>query len=268
MKYTPKHLETNHNVSNTHPLAEMTWLLGGVVLLLSLAFLLLSWLADWLIEHTSIETEIRISQQLEFKLEDSHPALQQRFDRLLAHLPADSPLHRYSFRIFLVKEKGTVNAMALPGGIILVYSGLIELVESENELAMVLAHELGHFNHRDHLRSLGRGLSLTLLSALLFGEQSGVTELISTLFLTAQANYSREQEAKADEFALGLLVQRYGHAGGATDFFARMAQQDPNRHDFLASHPASSKRIKAIKEQIATQGFEIKALEPFGQIEQ
>lgn len=258
MKYTPKQLATNHNISHTHPLKELSWLLGGLALLVSLAFLILSWAADWLIERTSVESEVQLLSHFNSQMKmESHPGLQLRLDALLAELPDTSPLKSYSFEVFLIEDDKTINAVALPGGTILVYSGLLNKMASENELAMVLSHELGHFRHRDHLRGLGRGLSLALLSALLFGDQSGVTEFISAAFLTAQANYSREQEARADEFALDLLAKRYGHAGGATDFFKKMAEENQSQHDFLSTHPALLKRVKAIENMIVRRGLPV-----------
>ena len=81
--------------------------------------------------------------------------------------------------------------MALPGGQIMVFSGLLKKVNLENELAMVLGHELGHYAHRDHLRGMGRGLGVTLGLAMLFGQDSAVAGIASDLFLGMEMRYSR-----------------------------------------------------------------------------
>ena len=106
-----------------------------------------------------------------------------------------------------------------PEGRLLFYSGLLNQIESENELAMILAHELGHFAKKHHIRGLGRGLVFLMISSVVFGQESAVTAYIGNLFGVLNAHYSREQESEADHFGLNLLVKAYGHAGGANDFF-------------------------------------------------
>ncbi|HBH27454.1 MAG TPA: peptidase M48, partial [Desulfofustis sp.] len=174
---------------------------------------------------------------------------------LLAQVPRDSPLHDYEINVYLM-ENEEINAVALPGGNIVVFTGLVAQVESENELAMVLAHEMGHFSHRDHLRGLGRGLGLAVIVSLLFGPDSSASDLVSGSLLSFQAHYSQDQEADADRYGLDLLVRSYGHAGGSIDFFERLAAQHPDRLPYLfASHPHPDARIAALKERIDSYGY-------------
>jgi predicted Zn-dependent protease len=244
MKFIPRLPDENVNVSKTHPLAEFGWLMGGLILLCLLLFGGLGVAVDLSVAHIppSLEGWLGEYAQRQFPATPSEP-LQQRLDGLRQVLPADSPLRDQPFRI-LLDPSPAVNAVALPGNTIIVFAGLLQQVASENELAMVLAHELGHFEHRDHLRHLGRGLAMTTIVAVVFGKDSGLTELVSDLFLTWQAGYSRHQEAAADRYALDLLVARYGHAAGATDFFSRLAQQEgPSPPYLLASHPDPENRV-------------------------
>ncbi|GAB4558484.1 MAG: hypothetical protein Tsb0017_13980 [Geothermobacteraceae bacterium] len=265
MKFTPRLPHTNVNVSKSHPLVELLWLGGGLILICLLIFGLLGWSVDLVVDHLPWTMEEAIGDLAR----KNHAAgacepLQERVDALVATLPADSPLRRHHFRVELVPTE-EVNALALPGNVIMVFSGLLKQVESENELAMVLAHELGHFAHRDHLRGLGRGLVLTLASVVLFGRDSGVTDAVAGLLLPVQAGYSRRQEAAADAFALNLLVARYGHAGGATDFFARLQKlkhRQPPR--LLASHPFPEERVADLEAAINTQGHAVRTPEPPG----
>lgn len=191
-----------------------------------------------------------------------NPALTQRLQVLLKYLPADSPLRRYHFSVSIA-ENDEVNAMALPGGSIVVYSGLLKQVRSENELAMVLGHELGHYANRDHLRGIGRGLGMTLVLATVFGQDSLGAEMASNLFNTVQMRYSQKQERGADTFGLQLLAAGYGHAGGATDFFSRLAQKTGNRYSYLlASHPHPQDRIEALNKMIGEKGYSIGKIIP------
>jgi len=256
VKFTPKALTGNVNVSRTHPLAELAWLVGGLVLIGLVFYLLLGLLADLAVERIPVRAELWLGERLadQFSMEAS-PALQQRLDGLLQALPADSPLHAYRFTARLV-ENDEINALALPGGYILVFSGLVRQAASENELAMVLAHELGHYAHRDHLRKLGRGLGLTLAAVLVFGEESPVSRMAGDLFLLGENRYSRQQESAADSWGLDLLVARYGHAGGATDFFSRNGQRAGSRIPYLvATHPHPEDRVRSLERLIREQGY-------------
>lgn len=263
MKISLKRLEGNVNVSRTHPLAELFWLLGGLVLVTAAVFFVLGYSADWAASKAPISVENWLGKQaLEHFPAEEHPALTQRLQSLLQQVPADSPLQQYNFRIFLSTSQ-EINAVALPGGNIVVFSGLLKQIKSENELAMILAHELGHFAHRDHLRGLGRGLGLAVASALFLGQDSAATSLISNTLLTFQLRYSQAQESAADRFGLELLNRHYGHVGGSTDFFVRMAKGAGSRLPYLlASHPHPQARIERLQALIAGQGFQVEQTLP------
>ncbi|WP_419175928.1 M48 family metallopeptidase [Desulfosediminicola sp.] len=263
MKFTPKEIEENVNVSKTHPLVEFFWLAGGLLLVVGIVFLTLGLLTDLAVSRTSPKIENWLGTHLSFEMKgEANPALQRRFDDLLTTLPEDSPLREYEFTIDLV-DSDIVNAFAIPGGKIAVYRGLVDRVESENELAMVLYHELGHFAHRDHLRGLGRGLGLAVGSALLFGNDSGAADLVAKTLLSFQANYTQDQESAADGFALEQLANHYGHVGGATVFFDRLAKENSNKTShlkyLLASHPHPRDRIDAINNLIKENGYPVEA---------
>ena len=263
MGYTPKQLDGNVNVSKIHPLIELSWLIGSLIVLVGLIFLVLGLSADWAVSKTPISVETWIGRLAldEFPAEENE-ALEERLQSLLASLPEDSPLHQYTFHVFL-DDSDTVNAIALPGGNIVVYQGLLDQIESENELAMILAHELGHFAHRDHLRGLGRGLGITLATTLIFGQESAASNLAAKTLLTFQTKYSREQESAADQFGVDLLTRRYGHAGGAIDFFTRINKEAGGTLPYLlASHPHPQNRIDALNRRIREKHYSVAATQP------
>ena len=266
MKFTPRHIEGNVNVSKTHPLVEFGWLLGGLLLLVVVGYILLGVATEIAVARIPVRAEVWIGEHFTDRMDAlQSEALQARLDKLLEGLPADSPLHEYVFSVQLV-ENEAINALALPGGHIVVFSGLVEQAESENEVAMVLAHELGHFAHRDHLRRLGRGLSLALGAFLLFGEDSATGELLNRFLLVSESHYSREQESAADRFGLELLVACYGHAGGATDFFDRVGKDAGSRIPYLlASHPHPGDRVRELQGLVAANGYRVDSVIPLGQ---
>lgn len=265
MKFTPRELPENVNVSRTHPLAELAWLCGGLAVLGLALFLAMGLLADLFVAKLPPAAEAWLGRQMVGQLAARrHPPLEERLGALLRALPSDAPLRRQQFTVYLLDNE-EVNAVALPGGHILVFSGLLAQTLSENELAMVLAHELGHYQHRDHVRQLGRGVAVALATLLVFGQESQVSETAARLFMTIDARYSRQQETAADLWGLDLLAARFGHAGGAVDFFRRLAAQAGSRIPYVvASHPHPDDRIAELERGIARHGYRLDDVLPLG----
>ncbi|HID69916.1 MAG TPA: peptidase M48 [Desulfobacterales bacterium] len=249
MKFTPKLADGDVNISKSHPLKEAAWLVGGLVLLMLMLYFSLGFLSGLIAMRLPVKAEIWIGSKISSVFEyDSNDYLQNHLDLLVKALPADSSLHAYNFKIYL-DESEQVNAMALPGGSIVVLKGLLKNIKSENELDMVLAHELGHFAHRDHLQAMGRGLLVVAASLLLPGDQS--SDIVPWIAGKLERTYSQKQEAAADSWGIDLLNSRYGHVGGATDFFTRLAGKDKSHLSyFFATHPHPDYRIENLNKLI------------------
>lgn len=267
MKFIPRQPQENVNVSKTHPLVELLWLTGGLLLIALVFFLSLGLVVDWAVDTIPTPAESWLGEKAAEQFPGAPSAeLQKRLDALLDKVPADSPLHAYSFTV-TIQETPQVNAIALPGGHIVVFSGLLDQVESENELAMVLGHELGHYAHRDHLRRLGRGFGVTVAAMLFLGKDSFFTDFVSSTFLTFESGYSRQQESAADSYGLDLLVARYGHAGGASDLFRRMSADSDTKIAYLfASHPHPQDRISALERLVRDNGYAVQETEVLNQV--
>lgn len=261
MKFTPKLADGDVNVSREHPLKEAAWLVGGVILLLVLLYIVLGFVASLAATHLPVNAEIWIGTKLSARFQgQTNAVLQQHLDELLRALPDDSPLHAYPFKIYL-NDSDKVNAFALPGGSIVVFKGLLQTVESENELDMVLAHELGHFAHRDHLQAMGRSLLVVVGSWLLPGDQS--SDMVPWIAGKLEKKYSQKQEAAADSWGLDLLNRRYGHVGGATDFFKRLAGKNKSHFAyFLATHPHPENRMQSLNTLIQQNGYAVRETIP------
>jgi len=264
LKYTPKLLSKNINVSNTHPLKEFAILTGAILGALILSYVLLGFALELVVvPHIPIGVERSLGELFlgNYAVQESADTqyLQKILDRLVEHLPPqalDYQLH--------VEENPTVNAMALPGGHIVLYRGLLDRIDSENELAMILGHELGHFAKRHHLRGLGRVLVLLVLSTTILGDQSGITQFLQNSLAGVESKFSQEQEREVDQFGLHLLQKTYGHVAGATDFFERIQEEEPRDHlaYFFASHPSPSNRVDSLQELIASARYPIREKTP------
>lgn len=121
---------------------------------------------------------------------------------------------------------------------------------SENGLAFVVAHELAHFKHRDHLRGMGRALVYVAAATVVSGANSGLTSILTPAFSLDSASYSQDRESAADAAALEALNCHYGDVAGATELFQYLDARDdddnwPGIH-YFSTHPEVEERIKAI----------------------
>lgn len=266
MKYTPRLPEQNVNVTPTSPLRELLVLLGGTLSVIIGFYILLGFAVDLIVPMIPPETEYKMAQYFIPETDPAEPVSEQS-DALLMMVSTfrkECTSLPYDFHVHL-NESPHMNAFALPGGHIVVLSGLIEKAESENELAFVLAHEMGHFANRDHLRALGRSLVFMVVSAVLFGGDSQIGNFIAGSINLTELNFSRKQETRADEYALELLNCYYGHTGGATDFFRKLGEAvtEPGKYlQYLSTHPLTEKRIAYIEAYSRARGFPVHPTQP------
>lgn len=266
MKYQaslPKH---NDNVSHEHPLKDFLLILSGLALVAALAFWLLGHAVDWAVDSLSPEAEARLNSMAAITLPASPKQEAKRAERVQGLIAGMHQCAGLNFRPQLRMHQSEVpNAAVVPGGTIIVFTGLLDSVKSENGLSFVLAHELSHIANRDHLRAMGRGIVFFGISAILTGSDSGMTGLLAPAAHLGTARYSRERESLADAKALQILTCRYGHAGGATELFEALKKEDPDTSSvshYLTSHPAMQVRIDALRRAIGEQGLQVRAVQP------
>ena len=141
-----------------------------------------------------------------------------------------------------------VNAVALPGEQVLLFDGLLQDAESQEEVIGILAHEVGHVRERHVMTAVLRQFGLSIL---LSGADSGV---INNAAGIAALGYSREAEREADAYARARLDEAQVSPLGAAGFFERMLEQfgDDSEENalvgWIASHPASSERAEAFED--------------------
>jgi predicted Zn-dependent protease len=151
----------------------------------------------------------------------------------------------YPIKISVVRDN-TVNAFALPGGRIVVFSALLDRVGSYPELAALLSHEFTHINNKHTTRSIFRKLGSKVFLALLFGRVGSVTAiLVDHADNLKSQKYSRKLEKEADLEGMAILMQRKIDPKGFADLFSHLKESSPvgNLPEFLASHPDIDKRI-------------------------
>lgn len=174
MVYKPKEMPEDINVTPIHPLVNFAHLLLTVVVVSALIYLSLGAIATVLVTRISPGMEMKIGQQILSTVPTvSTPENLKQRQYLQGLLTSVTP-RKYDRGVPLtihIQKSKLPNAVIIPGGHIIVTTALLKEAESENELAFVLAHELGHHVAKDSLRGLGRSLVFTTVaSALGMGE--------------------------------------------------------------------------------------------------
>jgi predicted Zn-dependent protease len=160
----------------------------------------------------------------------------------------------YHFAIIASDE---INAFATPGGYVYFYSGLITKMDSESELAGVLAHEISHVVARHSVKQLQSVMGASVLLQLALGESSATTQNLAGVALAAlMSGYSRSMESEADEFGVVYMTRAGWNPNGMVDMFKKLASlRGSSQSNFIehlfSSHPTPEARIEDTQEQIA-----------------
>jgi len=150
------------------------------------------------------------------------------------------------------------NAFALPGGTVIMTDELIALANHDEEIAAVLAHEVGHVRHRHAMRQVIQDSAVGLVVATLTGDVFSATSLAATLpTMLVDAKFSRDMERQADDVAVEYLVQR-GY--GVSHFAAILTSMEKSYADkagsgsdqkgvtsYFSSHPATRERLERLQ---------------------
>jgi len=204
----------------------------------------------------SEKDEVAIGRQAALQVEQKTPVLrdvfiQQYISELGMQLARASQRPHMPWR-FRVIEDAHINAFALPGGFIYIHSRILELADSEAELAAVIAHEIGHiegFHHKARIeRAMRYQLGLGVLGAV-FGQGGGADYAMIAGRLLAQGQltkYSREAETDADRRGVQLLYRTRFNPYAMSRFLNNLDSADRERpSEFFASHPAARSRVAA-----------------------
>ena len=231
--------------------------IGGTLLALSLGL----WFGSDLLVEMAVD---RIPVEWEQKLGESaykdflahqevvkegiaRAAVEEITHRLVEQIP-NNP---YKFEVTVVKND-VVNAFALPGGHIVVFTGLMKKADSGEEVAGVMGHELNHVLQRHGLERIVKQLGLVAVVSIVLGNHQGLGGMMKQLgveLLTLK--FGREQETEADMTGLQLLHRAKIDPSGMIRFFEELSEKDEGRTEWLSTHPMSSARAERLKAELA-----------------
>jgi Zn-dependent protease with chaperone function len=166
------------------------------------------------------------------------------FDKLVGKLQAVAALP-FPLRAAVIRVP-SANAFALPGGRVYVFEGLIDQAGSPDELAGVIAHEIGHVAHRDGVRAIIQGAGLSFVFGMLLGDFGGGGAAVIAVRTVLQSSYSRETEAAADAYGARLVAMLGGDPRALGAILMRIAGTPGPLAKIILDHPEAKDRAAAI----------------------
>lgn len=149
------------------------------------------------------------------------------------------------YTIIFRKSSIGPNAFALPSGQIILTDELVGLMENDEQIMGVLAHELGHLHERHLMRRIVQSSAIGAVATVIFGDVSAIIANIPTLMLDMK--YSRDAEREADDYAIAMMrkngISLVHLAGG----FERLKTKGGDSSSYLSSHPSATERIGRIQ---------------------
>jgi Zn-dependent protease with chaperone function len=139
------------------------------------------------------------------------------------------------------------NAITLPGGYIYVFQGLLDKAATPDELAGVIAHEVGHVAHRDGTRTVLQAAGLSLLFGMLLGDFVGGGAVVFAAKIILQTRYSRAAESAADAYGVALLTKIGGDPRGLGRLLTQIAGTTHPGPKILLDHPETRDRVALIE---------------------
>lgn len=161
--------------------------------------------------------------------------------------------NEFLWEVYIIEDDATLNAFCAPGGYIYVYTGLIKFLDTEDELAGVLGHEIAHADLRHSTSQLTKAYGVGTLVSVVLGDNQGLISDIAQnlLFLS----FSRSDETSADKASVTYLCQTDLNAAGAAGFFQKLEDiGGSSTPAFLSTHPNPDNRVVKINQEKIDQG--------------
>jgi len=210
----------------------------------------------------SVEQEKQLGAQIAAEVEQQEtvlqdPALQAYINQVGQRVAAVVERRDVVYQFKVIDAPDTVNAFALPGGHMYLYTGLLRLMENEAELASVMGHEIAHVSSHHHGEGMTRQYGVQMLSNIVLGQEpGGAARVARDLALGGGMSwFSRENEREADVKGMQYMVRAGYQPEAMITFMQKMLAADqaagqPRQLAFLSTHPATQARIQALTAQL------------------
>ena len=243
----------NVNVGTKSELKDFVVLLGGLVGIVIIFLLSFNVVSDFFIDRMSTESQLKIESLFKGTQNKKIPDKYKQQIFLLENIKQkiienDISIQGKSELNISVLEHKEINAMIKPDGSILFTTKLLDENFPEEELAFVLAHEIGHYSNKDHLKSISKQIAYAIICTIA-GLDSKVNNIVQGVSEIEFLSHSKEKEKEADMYANKMLITIYGTNEGAKNFIKKLQNKDklPEFVHYFSSHPSWNERLKLIE---------------------
>jgi predicted Zn-dependent protease len=203
----------------------------------------------------STQQEIELGQKMAKQLEGEERLLddaviQAYVSDIGRRLARNSPRADVSYQFKVIDEDDTVNAFAMPGGYMYVYTGLLRICDNEAQLASVMGHEIAHVASYHYGERATRVIGYQLIANIISSGSSATSAQLAAKYLPVftELTFSRAQEREADRMGMDLLFRAGYKPESMVDFMQKLLEHEresgaPRRLAFMSSHPATANRV-------------------------
>ena len=216
-------------------------------------FIVLPGIASYLAGKIPMEAEVELGKQF-YKSFVGNSKIDKEKTKLLNDFAKRIDFEtNYPLKFTVIKEN-QINAFALPGGNIVVFSGILEKMQSSEELAALLSHEVTHIKERHSLKGLARSLAGSIVISIMVGDMTSVGNiLVSQANNIYQLDFSRAMEKQADLEGLEIMHHNELDPQGMVHLMERLSEEEKKHNmdkmpTYLNSHPLTKERVTYIKE--------------------
>ena len=158
----------------------------------------------------------------------------------------------FQWRLRVIHDDSTLNAFCTPGGYIYIYTGILKFLDSEDQFAGVLGHEIAHADMRHSTRQMTKMFGVQILLDVLAGDRAALKQVTGAL---VGLKFSRSHETEADQKSVEYLCPTDYNAAGGAGFFQKIQDMGGSRTpEFLSTHPDPGNRIEEFENQKITNG--------------
>jgi predicted Zn-dependent protease len=158
----------------------------------------------------------------------------------------------FNWRLRIIHDDSTLNAFCTPGGYIYIYTGILKFLDSEDQFAGVLGHEIAHADMRHSTRQMTRMFGIQILLDVLAGDRNALKQVTGALI---GLKFSRKHETEADEKSVDYLCPTDWNADGGAGFFMKIEEMGgSNVPEFISTHPDPGDRIEKFQNNAVVKG--------------
>lgn len=158
----------------------------------------------------------------------------------------------FQWRVRIIHDDSTLNAFCTPGGYIYVYTGILKFLDSEDQFAGVMGHEIAHADMRHSTRQMTQMYGVQILLDVLAGDRAAIKQITGAL---VGLKFSRNHETEADERSVHYLCPTDYNAAGGAGFFQKIQDMGgASQPEFLSTHPDPGNRIEHFHNSKTTMG--------------